>query len=57
MCPAARNSSYHSARVRGMSDPCAAPATRSGLVVPSTTCMFAGWRVIHAVAMAIGGTS
>lgn len=53
---AARNSSYHSARVRGTSDPRAASATRCGLVVPMTTCIRAGWRVIQAVAMARDGT-
>ncbi len=37
MCPAARNSSYHSDRVSGSSEPWAAAATRSGLVVPRTT--------------------
>ena len=56
MCPAAWKSSYHSGRVRGRSEPSAAPVTRSGLVVPRTTCIWAGWRVIQAVAMAIGGT-
>ncbi len=40
--PAARNSSYHSGRVNGRSEPRVAPATRSGVVVPSTTCMRAG---------------
>jgi hypothetical protein len=53
-CPAVRKSSYHSARVKGMSEPSAAAVTRSGVVVPRTTCMFAGWRVIQAVAIAIG---
>ena len=55
--PAARNSSYHSARVSGTSEPAPASVTRCGVVVPSTTCICAGWRVIHAVAIPSGVTS
>src|SRR5690606_5415296 len=57
MCPAVRNSSYHSERDSSTSAPAAASVTRCGVVVPGTTCMCAGWRVIHAVAIAIGVTS
>src|SRR5699024_11646554 len=46
--PAARASSYHSGRVNGRSEPSAAARTRAGVVVPSTTCIWAGCRVIHA---------
>lgn len=38
-CPAAVNSRYHSSRESVTSDPAADSATRSGLVVPSTTCI------------------
>jgi hypothetical protein len=54
--PAAWISPYHSPRVKGMSEPAAASAIRWGVVVPRTTWMSAGCRVIHAVAMAVGET-
>ena len=53
MWPAAWMRTYHSALVSGMSEPWAASAPRYGVVVPSTTWMFAWRRVIHAVATAI----
>jgi hypothetical protein len=56
VCPAATKMSYHCGRDSGMSDPAAEPITRCGFVVPSTTCMLAGWRVIHATAIADGVT-
>ena len=40
----------------GYAAPAAASATRSGVVVLTTTCPRAGWRVIHAVAIARGCT-
>ncbi|MBA1346841.1 MULTISPECIES: hypothetical protein [unclassified Rhizobium] len=48
MCPADVNSPYHSSRVSETSGPTAASTTRSSLVVPRTTWIFARWRVIQA---------
>ena len=56
MWPAAVSSRYHSGRLSTTSEPAAASATRAALVVPSTTWMFAGCRVIQAVAMPVGVT-
>jgi hypothetical protein len=54
--PAARNRRYHSSRVSWISEPAAASRTRSGRVVPSTTWILAGWRVIQATAMPVAVT-
>jgi hypothetical protein len=56
MCPPVVNSRYHSSRVSGTAEPAAASLTRSGLVVPSTTWILAGCRVIQATAMPVGVT-
>lgn len=42
VCPAARKSLYHCSRLRNTSLPATASDTLLGVVVPSTTCIFAG---------------
>jgi hypothetical protein len=56
ICPAPRNSRYHSGRESITSEPAAASLTRVGLVVPRTTCMRAGCRKIQAMAIPVGVT-
>ena len=52
--PVERYSEYHSSEVRRISAALQSSAIRSGVEVPVTTCVNAGWRSIHANAIAEG---